>query len=83
MTALSERFELRLPSDQLRELRREARRRKVPVAQLVREAIGLLLEADLELRQQAARKLFQVEAPVDDWDVMEQEIEVARSKGVI
>jgi len=82
MYALSERFEVRLPSEQLRELRQEAQRRKVSVAQLIREAIQLLLEEDLKRRQQAAMDLFQAEAPIEDWDVMEQQIGAARSKGL-
>ena len=78
MDALTERLEVRLPAHTLQLLRREAQRRGVSVAQLVREAIDLLLAEDRQARVQAAEALFQVEAPVADWPEMKREIEEAR-----
>ena len=76
MGHLTERLEIRLPREQLRLLRQEARRRGVPVAQVVREAIDLLLvEEDRQDRVRAAEELFRINAPVADWEGMKREIE--------
>lgn len=80
MGRLSERLEVRLPHETLEILRQEAKRRGVSVGQLARDAINLLLQQDREARLQAAQALFQVEAPVDDWKAMKQEIEEAHRK---
>ncbi len=80
MGTLSERLEIRLPHETLEILRQEAKRRGVSVGQLARDAIDILLQQDREARLQAAQALFQVEAPVDDWKAMKQEIEEAHRK---
>ena len=80
MGTLSERLEVRLPHETLEILRQEAKRRGVSVGQLARDAIDILLRQDREARLQAAQALFQVEAPVDDWKAMKQEIEEAHRK---
>lgn len=81
MDALTERLEVRLPTETLHLLRREAERRNVSVAQLVREAIQLLLEEDRQARLRAAENLFRVGAPVAEWTEMKREIEEGRLKG--
>ena len=81
MATLTERLEIRLPSQTIRLLRQEAERRHVSLAKLVREAIDLLLEHDREMRMRAAQDLFQVEAPVSDWSTMKKEIEESHSEG--
>ena len=78
MGSLTERLEIRLPRQQLQLLRHEARRRGVPVAHLVREAISMLLEQDTLARLQAAEELFKLEAPVANWEEMKREIEEGR-----
>ena len=78
MDIATEPFEVQLSSQTLQLLRQEAERRAVSVAELVREAIDLLLAQDTEARMQAAEALCQVEAPVADWKQMKQEIEEAR-----
>ncbi len=80
MGTLSERLEIRLSHETLEILRQEAKRRGVSVGQLARDAIDILLQQDREARLQAAHALFQVEAPVDDWKAMKQEIEEAHRK---
>ena len=82
MPLLSERLEVRLPSETAQLLRREAERRGVSVARLVREAIDLLLQEDRQARLRAAEALFQVEAPIADWDQMKREIEEAQRSGL-
>ncbi|GIX47764.1 MAG: hypothetical protein KatS3mg131_1975 [Candidatus Tectimicrobiota bacterium] len=58
MAVLSERLEIRLPPQTAELLRREAERRGVPVARLVREAIDLLLREERQARLQAAEAPF-------------------------
>jgi len=80
MAELKERLEIRISPEIAELLRREAKRRRVPVAQLVREAIDLLLRRERQSRLQAAEALFQIGAPVADWEEMKREIEEARGK---
>ena len=75
----TERLEVRVPGLMLAALKREARQRAVPVSQLVREAIELLLDQDRQSRRQAAEALFAVHAPVADWKTMKREITTART----
>lgn len=79
MDILTERLEIRLPAHTLHLLRREAKRRGVSVARLVREAIDRLQAEDRHAKVQAAEALFRVDAPVADWAEMKREIERARS----
>lgn len=80
MAITTERLEIRIPSPLLASLKQAARRRSVPVAEIVREAITLLLEDDRQLRLNAARALFQIGAPVDEWEVMKRQISEAYAK---
>ena len=79
MEFLSERLEIRLHPETLHLLREEARQRNLSIAQLVRQAIEAFLEEDRQSRLEAAQALFQVEAPVDNWEQMKREIEEARA----
>lgn len=79
VSSLAQRLEVRVSSQTLELLRREAARRRVPVAQLVREALELFLRREAAGRLAAAEALFGIEAPVCDWEQMEREIERARS----
>jgi hypothetical protein len=78
MAVRTEPLEVQLPPRTLQLLRQEAERREMSVADLVREAIDLLLAQDKQARMQAAEALCQVEAPVADWEQMKREIEEAR-----
>lgn len=80
MNILSERLEVRLSPEKLELLRQEAQQRGMPVAKLVREAIDLLLKEDRQVKQRVAEALFQVGAPVADWDEMKKDIEGAHLK---
>ncbi len=80
MELLSERFEVRLPSYTLETLRRESQKRDVPMSQLVREAIDLLLEQDQKAKMQAADELFSIGAPVANWKQMKDEITISHLK---
>ena len=79
MDTATERLELTLPSPTLARLRDEARRRGVPEAELVNEAIESLLATDRLARVRAAEALCQVAAPAGDWNEIKQEIEQARA----
>ena len=81
METLSERLEVRLAPETVHLLRREAKRRGISVAKLVREAIDLLLREDREARLRAAEALFHVEAPAGEWPQMKQEIEAGHLEG--
>ena len=77
MQVESGRLEVRLPEPLLALLKREASRRRVPMAELVREAVRQLLESDHQARLAAAEALFRAEAPVADWETMKREISAA------
>ncbi|BAL99600.1 MULTISPECIES: ribbon-helix-helix protein, CopG family [Caldilinea] len=77
MDRLSERLEIRLSSATLQRLRQESQGRGISVGELVREAIERFLEEERQSRLEAAMALFRIEAPVADWEIMEQEIEAA------
>jgi predicted DNA-binding protein len=77
MEALSERLEVRLSPVTMAMLRKEAQSRGVSIAQLVREAIEILIKEDRNLRINAAEALFRIEAPVAEWKEMKKEIEGA------
>jgi hypothetical protein len=79
MDTATERLEVTLPGPTLVRLRQEARRRGVPEADLVNEAIESLLAGDRQARVRAAEALCRVAAPVGDWADMKQEIEAART----
>ncbi|MEW6572179.1 MAG: hypothetical protein AB1374_00875 [Bacillota bacterium] len=74
METLGDQLEVHLPPQTLIYLREEARRRGVPVDQLVSQAIDLFLQEDRQARLRAAEALFQVEAPVADWEEIKREI---------
>jgi hypothetical protein len=74
MPAFTERLAVRLHPDSMQLLRREADRRGISVSEAVRQAIDLWLEQDREERRWAAAALFQVDAPVADWEGMKEEI---------
>jgi hypothetical protein len=78
MAVGTESLEVYLPPQTLQLLRQEAERREISVAELVREAVDLLLARDKQARMQAAEALCQVEAPVADWEQIKREIEEAR-----
>jgi hypothetical protein len=77
MDVSTERLEVQLPSRTVALLRQEAERRGIPEAQLMNDAVELLLAGEHRERVRAAKALFGVGAPAADWAQMKQEIEAA------
>ena len=71
------RVQVLLPPDSCAILQRMAAEANKSVSALVREAIEeqLMKEAHIKRRMEAVGRLCQGDAPVDNWDVMEREIE--------
>ncbi|KKM11371.1 hypothetical protein SY88_09045 [Clostridiales bacterium PH28_bin88] len=78
MGELTERMEIRLDYERMQLLKKESRERGVSMAEIVREAIDARYRATRDDKLRAAEELFQVEAPVDDWEEMKRQIEEAR-----
>jgi len=66
-----------LPSDSYAILQQLAAEANQPVSALVRETIEekLLEKARIARKKETLARMFEMELPVDDWDVMEREIE--------
>jgi len=65
-----------LTEEQYQALSRLAEEMEKPLSVLIREAVEqvYLEQADQERRRAALRRLLALEAPVADWDQMEEEI---------
>jgi Ribbon-helix-helix protein, copG family len=74
----SERTHVRLSRAQIAKLKRIAQREDRSVGAVIREAIDAFGEPAAERRMRAARELTSMNAPVDDWQVMKEQI--ARSQ---
>jgi predicted DNA-binding protein len=69
------RLQVLLPEESYDLLRQLADESDRSVSALVREMIEeqLVEEARIQRRKEALARLFEMELPVDDWDVMEEE----------
>ena len=74
MRMLTERTQVLLSPEQLARLKRLAARRGRSVGAIIREAVEAYTATPAEDRRAAIGRLFAIEAPVDDWDVMKREI---------
>jgi predicted DNA-binding protein len=70
----SERTQVLLSPEQLARLKRIAARDGRSVGSVIREAVDSFVEAEPDRRQRALERLFALNAPVDDWEVMKQQI---------
>lgn len=76
MRMYSERTQVLLSAEQRRRVERLAARSSMSVGAVIRAAIDdYVSPAGIEQRRRAIDDLFTLEAPVADWDVMEDEIE--------
>ena len=72
---LSERTQVLLSPELRKRVERVAARRGVSVGAVIREAIEAYTAPRTRTRGEALQALFQLEAPVDDWETMKAEIE--------
>ncbi|MCL4422334.1 MAG: antitoxin [Actinobacteria bacterium] len=76
---LTRRLQVLLDEDRWSRLQREADRRRVPVATLVREAIDELFPADREVRQAALQAILDAEVmDVPDPGALREELHTLR-----
>ena len=70
------RVQVLLPADSYEILQQLAAKAGQSVSALVRETIEeqLVEEARIARKKEALARMFEMELPVDDWDVMEKEI---------
>lgn len=74
MHMYSERTQVLLSPEQLARLKRIAARQNRSVGAVIRDAVDAFVEAEPDARQRAVRDLIAMEAPVDDWEVMKEQI---------
>ena len=74
MCMFSERTQVLLSPEQLARLKRIAERDGRSVGSVIREAVDSFVEAEPDRRQRALAAMFEMEAPVDDWEVMKAQI---------
>lgn len=75
MRMFSERTQVLLSKRQLAELKRRAKREKKSVGAVIRDAVDSYTGSPTDDERQAAlERLFAINAPVDDWPIMKQQI---------
>ena len=76
MAVYTRRVQAVLTEEQFETLSRLAEEMEKPLSALIREAVEkvYLEQVDQERRRAALRRLLSLEAPVADWDQMEEEI---------
>lgn len=74
MQKYTKRLEVRVLPRHLEHLRAEARKRKIPVGEIVREAIDQKYAVSREAKIKEAQKMFSLDLPVKDWKAMKKEI---------
>ncbi len=74
MSTYTVRTQVLLTPEQRARLEQLAEVRGISVAAVMREAVDALVAPQQRSRTDAMASLFASEAPVDDWDVMKQEI---------
>ncbi len=78
--AHSQRLEIRLSGDEYALVQAEAARRGASMGKIVREALWETYGMQDQRRQDAADRLFAVDAPVSEWEQMKREITEGRLK---
>ena len=75
MCMFSERTQVLLSPEQLARLKRIAEREGKSVGAVIREAVDGFIFAEPDVRQRAVQEMLAMNAPVDDWEVMKDQIE--------
>lgn len=70
----SERTQVLLSPEQLARLKRIAARDGRSVGSVIRDAVDTFVEAAPDSRERALRSIMSMNAPVDDWEVMKEQI---------
>ena len=74
MCMYSERTQVLLSPEQLARLKRIAARDGRSVGAVIRDAVDAFVDAEPDARQRAVEELLAMNAPVDDWEVMKEQI---------
>jgi ribbon-helix-helix CopG family protein len=74
MCMFSERTQVLLSPAQLARLKRIAARDGRSVGSVIRDAVDSFVEAAPDSRERALRSIMSMNAPVDDWEVMKEQI---------
>lgn len=77
MSNLTKRLELRLDEKRFKLLEEEAKRAHTSIAELIRRAVDKCYQPKnirVKKKLQAVKKMGEVNAPVSDWQEMEEEI---------
>jgi predicted DNA-binding protein len=74
----SERTQVLLSPEQLQRLKRLASRTHKSVGAVIRDAVDAYTTVPPDERRAAVERLMELEAPVDDWEVMKAQIEAGR-----
>jgi predicted DNA-binding protein len=78
MRMYSERTQVLLSPEQLQRLKRLASRTHKSVGAVIRDAVDAYTTVPPEERRAAVERLIELEAPVDDWEIMKAQIEAER-----
>ena len=70
----SERTQVLLSPQQLERLKRIAARDGRSVGAVIRDAVDSYVDPGLDSRRRAADRILSMNLPVDDWDVMKEQI---------
>jgi len=70
----SERTQVLLSPEQLARLKRIASQEGRSVGSVIRDAVDSFVQSEPDQRQRAIERLFSLNAPVDDWEVMKAQI---------
>ena len=74
MCMFSERTQVLLSPQQVERLKRIAVRDGRSVGAIIRDAVDTYVDPGLDARQRAADRILSMNLPVDDWDVMKEQI---------
>jgi hypothetical protein len=70
----SERTQVLLSPAQVEKLKRIAARDGRSVGAVIRDAVDSYIDPGLDARQRAVQRILSMNAPVDDWEVMKEQI---------
>ncbi len=75
MATMTRRLQILIDEERYQLLERESQRLGKPIAELIRDALDQIYVTDMASRRAAAERLLAAEPmPVEDWDVMKQDL---------